>query len=55
MSTTLLPCPFCGSLDLKTFKGGDKEYVQCQSCTSCGPDHENGLHWNKRISHENVQ
>ena len=42
----LMPCPFCGSLDVKLFKGDSKEYAQCMDCSACGPDHNNGLHWN---------
>lgn len=40
-------CPFCGSFDVKLFKADGKEYVQCQECTACGPDHTETRHWNK--------
>jgi hypothetical protein len=51
-SDALMPCTYCGSTDLKTFRGqtsaGNVEYVQCMNCTACGPDHIEGRHWNNR-------
>lgn len=47
--TGLHSCPFCGSFDIKLFKGGETEYAQCMGCTACGPDHVNGHHWNKLV------
>lgn len=44
----LLPCMFCDSSNIRLFTSDDKEYAQCMDCTSCGPDHINGKHWNKR-------
>jgi hypothetical protein len=47
----LRPCPFCGSADVKLFftrDGAERiEYAQCQDCTTCGPDHTKGRHWNE--------
>lgn len=48
---SLLPCPWCGGSKLNTYRSHDGdagvvEYVQCMDCTSCGPDHKNGRHWN---------
>jgi hypothetical protein len=49
---SLLPCPWCGGDNLETFltreADGVIEYVQCMDCTSCGPDHKEGRHWNKQ-------
>jgi hypothetical protein len=47
----LMPCPWCGSADVKLFEYPDtglgaETYVQCQDCTVCGPDHLKGRHWN---------
>jgi hypothetical protein len=51
-SEALLPCMYCGSTDIKTFRGqtseGNVEYIQCMNCTACGPDHIKGRHWNNR-------
>lgn len=49
---SLLPCPWCQSDDIFVYAfndGGTRvEYVQCRNCTSCGPDHKKGRHWNDR-------
>jgi hypothetical protein len=54
----LLPCPWCGGDNLETFLTreavGVIEYVQCMDCTSCGPDHKEGRHWNKRPGKHDV-
>lgn len=42
----LLPCPWCNGTDIRTFTGDGIEYAQCMDCTSCGPDHKDGRHWN---------
>lgn len=52
----LLPCPFCGSLELKVFHHGEPDpdsYVQCQNCSVIGPYHVVGEEaaanaWNTR-------
>ena len=43
---TLAPCPWCAGTDIRIYVGDGIEYAQCQDCTSCGPDHKNGRHWN---------
>ena len=42
----LLPCPWCSGTDVRIFIGDGIQYAQCMDCTSCGPDHKNGRHWN---------
>lgn len=51
---SLLPCPWCGGTDIRLYQcgiGGERVgYMQCYDCTSCGPDHIKGRHWNKRFA-----
>lgn len=45
----LLPCPWCGSVDIVC--GGDDKrvYCRCRNCGGCGPDHYiTGMDWNTR-------
>ena len=61
----MLPCPFCGSLDLfemQSICGNDWFWMECGKCEACGPliKDSNDSHdidstiriWNKRISDE---
>lgn len=32
------PCPFCGSENLRVYTYTEDCYVQCQDCSSCGPN-----------------
>lgn len=49
-TTSLLPCPFCGSRDLKT--GGDDKIVAawCLNCEATGPNQYGKVDWNTRSS-----
>lgn len=44
----LLPCPFCGSTNLKS--GGDDKFVgtRCVDCEASGPNHYGKTDWNTR-------
>lgn len=46
------PCPFCGERELEMFCNIANCYIQCQTCTTTGPDgadEESALiQWNKR-------
>lgn len=46
----LLPCPFCGSANLKS--GGDDKVVStwCLDCEATGPNHYGKTEWNTRAS-----
>ena len=49
----LKPCPFCGGKDLQVVNVyGEDYYVDCQTCTTCGPSadtYEEAIEaWNRR-------
>lgn len=37
MSVELKPCPFCGSTASIVPREGDRSWVQCAGCDTCGP------------------
>lgn len=51
----LLPCPWCKGTDIGIYIADGTEYAQCRNCTACGPDHKNGLHWNKRPAEDELE
>ena len=49
----LKPCPFCGGKELSVISVlGEDYYVECSSCTTCGPSgetYEEAIEaWNRR-------
>ena len=47
-AAALKPCPFCGGADIREYTHDGIQFMQCNDCTSCGPDHKAGRHWNVR-------
>lgn len=52
----MIPCPFCGSSDLRVhvYRGEEPEaFVQCHNCATCGPSGTDKDHaierWNTRL------
>lgn len=48
----LLPCPFCGGQNVKSYRADDTRYAQCATCSACGPDHNLKAHWNNRFAQD---
>ena len=53
MATELKPCPFCGGEDFQMVSVyGGEYYVDCLTCTACGPSGETEEEaieaWNRR-------
>lgn len=58
----LLPCPFCGSSDLRIVGDADgfTQFVSCENCQTTGPSNPNGSYetsqrdvvnaWNQRVT-----
>ena len=58
MATELKPCPFCGGEDFQVVGVyGEEYYVDCLTCTTCGPSGETEEEaieaWNKRAEDAN--
>ena len=53
------PCPFCGSLDVDSCPGGEREdgkpwfayYIHCNNCKTSGPL----IQWPRRLSRGGAQ
>jgi hypothetical protein len=61
MSYDLLPCPFCGSTNLRYEFAGSQGYIECNDCGTAGPGDERAadpicdmdaayLAWNRRAA-----
>lgn len=53
--TELLPCPFCGSADVKTVVDDGIHFEQCSKCEATGPTgfkrgNEDDRNWNTRVA-----
>lgn len=61
----LLPCPFCGSTNLRYEFAGSQGYIQCDECGTQGPCDERAADphcdieaaegaWNRRLAAEEI-